>query len=85
MKAETKHYLLKALALALPALADRSTRRLAAAGFTQWTGRQPPRNPAMPMVSWKHAILWTAVAGALGGVARMASRKVLANRLPVEK
>lgn len=85
MKAETKHYLLKALALALPALADRSTRRLAAMGFTQWTGRQPPRNPAVPTVSWKHAILWTALAGAMGGIARMASRKVLANRLPVER
>jgi hypothetical protein len=85
MKADTKHYLLKAIALALPALADRSTRRLAAKGFTSLTGRQPPRNPAMPMVSWKHALLWTALAGALGGVVRMASRKVLANRLPVEK
>lgn len=85
MKAQTKHYLLKAVALALPALADRSTRRLAASGFRSMTGRPPPRNPAVPMVSWKHAILWTALAGALGGIARMASRKVLANRLPVEK
>jgi hypothetical protein len=85
VKTETKHYFLKALALTLPALADRSIRRVAAAGFTQWTGRQPPRNPAVPMVSWKHAILWTALAGALGGVARMAARKVLATRLPVEK
>jgi hypothetical protein len=85
MKSETKHYLLKAVALALPALADRSTRRLAAMGFRKWTGRQPPRNPAMSRVSWKHAILWTALAGAIGGVARMASRKALANQLPVEE
>jgi hypothetical protein len=84
MKPETKHFLLKAVALALPALADRSTRRLAAMGFRQWTGRQPPRNPAKLTVSWKNAILWTALAGAIGGVARMASRKVLANQLPVE-
>lgn len=85
MKAETKHYLLKAVALALPALADRGTRRLAAMGFRRWTGRQPPRNPALPRVSWKNAFLWTALAGAIGGVARMASRKVLAKQLPVEK
>ena len=85
MNDQTRHYLLKTVALALPALADRITRRLAAMGFTQWTGRQPPRNPVVPTVSWKHAILWTALAGALGGVARMASRRILANRLPVER
>ena len=77
MNDQTRHYLLKTVALALPALA--------AMGFTQWTGRQPPRNPVVPTVSWKHAILWTALAGALGGVARMASRRILANRLPVER
>ncbi|MCW1886054.1 DUF4235 domain-containing protein [Luteolibacter flavescens] len=80
----TKHLALKIAALALPALADRLTRRLAARGFTGVTGQQPPRNPAVPFVTWKEAILWTAIAGAMGGVARMASRKALAGKLPVE-
>jgi hypothetical protein len=80
----SKGLLLQAAALALPALADRVTRRVAAKGYTSWTGKQPPRNPAVPLVTWKQAIIWTALAGALGGVARMASRKALAGKLPVE-
>lgn len=79
-----KGLLLQAAALALPALADRLTRRVAAKGYSSWTGEEPPRNPAVPFVTWKQAVLWTAVAGALGGVARMASRKALAGKLPVE-
>ncbi|WP_367874209.1 DUF4235 domain-containing protein [Luteolibacter sp. Populi] len=82
----TKSVLLGLTALALPALADRLTRRVAAKGYNAWTGENPPRNPAVIGVSWSQAILWTALAGALGGVARMASRKVLSSRgLPAER
>jgi hypothetical protein len=80
-----KYLLLTATALALPALADRAARRIAARGYTRWTGERPPRNPATLGVTWPQAIVWTALAGALGGVARMASRRVLAPALPVEE
>lgn len=73
------------LGLALPAIADRVVRRLAGRGFTAWTGTPPPRNPATIGVSWGQAIVWTALAGALGGVARMASRKALSRTLPTEE
>ena len=80
-----KTLLLSAAALALPALADRLTRRLAAVGYSRVAGEDPPRNPAVIGVSWSQALVWTALAGALGGVARMASRKALSNHgLPAE-
>jgi hypothetical protein len=83
---DPKLLLLTAAGLALPALADRFARRLAAKGYTAWTGERPPRNPATIGVTWSQAIVWTALAGALGGVARMALRKALANTpLPVEE
>ncbi|MBX3743625.1 MAG: DUF4235 domain-containing protein [Akkermansiaceae bacterium] len=81
-----KHLLLAGIALAVPALADLLARKAAGRGYLAWTGESPPRNPATRTVSWSQAILWTAIAGAIGGVARMASRKVLAERgLPAEK
>lgn len=77
---------MSAVALALPAIADRLARRLAARGFSAWTGEDPPRNPATVGVTWTQAIVWTALAGALGGVARMASRKALSDSgLPAEE
>lgn len=80
-----KFLLATALGLALPAIADRIVRRVAGRGFAAWTGKPPPRNPATIGVSWGHAVAWTALAGALGGVARMASRKALSRKLPTER
>lgn len=78
--------LLTAATLALSALADRGARRLAGKGYTAWTGERPPRNPATPGVSWGNALLWTGLAGALGGVARMAARRFLTKKgLPAEE
>ena len=87
MKTTSSKFLLAALAgLALPALADRIARRVAGRGFAAWTGHPPPRNPATVGVSWRQALVWTALSGALGGVVRMASRKVLAEKgLPTER
>ena len=83
---DPKYIALAITALALPALADRIARRVAAKGYNAWTGEEPPRNPAVIGVSWSRAILWTAAAGALGGVARMASRRALSGAgLPAEK
>lgn len=81
-----KFLLMTGVALAVPAVADRLARRVAGRGFSAWTGGSPPRNPAVAGVSWPQAILWTAMAGALGGVARMATRRVLSGAgLPAEK
>lgn len=78
--------LMTGVALAVPAVADRIARRVAGRGYTAWTGMNPPRNPATLGVSWPQAILWTALAGALGGVARMATRKVMTGAgLPAEE
>lgn len=77
---------LTAVALAVPAIADRVARRVAGRGYAAWTGEDPPRNPATLGVSWGQAIVWTTLAGALGGVARMASRRVFTGAgLPAEE
>ncbi|MDB6076629.1 MAG: hypothetical protein JWO82_376 [Akkermansiaceae bacterium] len=65
------------LGLLIPAVASRVARRLAGGGFQAITRRAPPRNPAAPGVKWQHAILWTALSGALGGLASMVARKGL--------
>jgi len=85
-KISPQFLLLTAVALAVPALADRLARRVAGRGYSAWTGEDPPRNPATLGVSWGQAIAWTALAGAIGGVARMASRKALTRAgLPAEE
>ncbi|MFW0875163.1 DUF4235 domain-containing protein, partial [Rhodococcoides corynebacterioides] len=58
-----RHLLLTGLALAVPAIADRVARRVAGRGYSAWTGENPPRNPATLGVTWRDAIIWTAVAG----------------------
>ncbi|MDB6078528.1 MAG: hypothetical protein JWO82_2275 [Akkermansiaceae bacterium] len=81
-----KFLLLSGIALAIPAIADRVARRAAGRGYSAWTGEDPPRNPATVGVTWTQAIVWTALAGAIGGVARMASRKALSGAgLPAEE
>lgn len=83
---DPKPIMLAAVGLAIPALADRFARRFAATGYTAWTGERPPRNPAAIGVTWSQALVWTALAGALGGVARMATRKLLSDSsIPAEK
>lgn len=78
--------LLTGVALAVPALSDRIARRIAGRGYAAWAGEAPPRNPATPGVTWAEALLWTAIAGAIGGVARMAARKGLSEfGLPTEE
>lgn len=85
-KFSPKILLFAAIALAVPALADRIARRVAGRGYEAYTGEEPPRNPATPGVAWTQAIAWTALAGAIGGVARMASRRALSGAgLPAEE
>ncbi len=83
MKSSTSRFLLAAAAsLVVPILADEAARRLARKGYRAWTGENPPRNPGAAGVTWGEALVWTALAGALGGVARMATRKLLAEHRP---
>lgn len=51
------------------------TRKLLAGGWRQAVDRDPPKNPASPEVSWREALLWGAVSGAVIGVVRIASRR----------
>jgi len=63
----------------LPALASRLARSAAGSGYHRLTATLPPRNPAAPGVGLKEALVWTALSGAVGGVARMAIRRALAD------
>lgn len=63
----------------LPSIASRLARRAMGSGYEKLTDNPPPRNPAAPEVDLKEALLWTALAGAVGGVARMATRRALAD------
>ena len=41
-------------------------------------GADPPGNPAHPDVSWREAILWAVVTGALIGVVRLVAQRAAA-------
>ena len=54
-------------------------KKLATASWKLGTGHEPPVNPEDPEVTWKEAIGWAVVSGAIVGVARlMATRKAAA-------
>ena len=54
-------------------------KKLATASWKLGTGHEPPVNPEDPEVSWKEAIGWAVVSGAIVGVARLlATRKAAA-------
>ena len=86
LKLDPKFLMMSAVALAVPAVADWVARKVAGRGYEAVAGEPPPRNPAVLGVGWKDAVVWTVVAGAIGGVARMASRKMLSHHgLPAER
>jgi hypothetical protein len=70
--------LLLAAGLVLPALAARLTRTALGFGYQAWAHEEPPKNPADPAVQWKHAVVWTMLSGALGGLGRLVARRLLA-------
>lgn len=45
------------------------------AGWRVAADSEPPQNPASYEVSWREALLWGALSGAVVGVARIASRR----------
>ena len=54
-------------------------RKLATMSWKAATGNEPPANPEDPEVTWKEAIAWALVSGALIGLARLlASRQTAA-------
>ncbi len=71
--------------LVLPMIAASAARRLAGLGYRMVTDEDPPRNPAAREVEWRDAIVWSVVSGAIGGLARLSVRRVLApSDIPAE-
>ncbi len=64
-----------ALAFAVALGVTLLTRNAVQAGWRAATNRDPPKNPASHDVTWRDALLWGAVSGAVVGVARIASRR----------
>lgn len=62
----------------LPVVAARASRRLADVGYRMVTDEDPPRNPVAREVEWRDAIVWSVISGAIGGLARLSVRRVLA-------
>lgn len=83
---KTKTALLIGAGFLVPMLAARASRMVAGGGYSMITRKSPPKNPANRDTELREAILWTAFAGALGGVARMFARRYLSENtsLPSE-
>ena len=60
-------------------LAGLVARRTLTTGWTKTVGDPPPANPESPSTTWKQAVGWALLSGAVMGVARMlATRKAAA-------
>jgi hypothetical protein len=55
-----------------------ATRPLVARGWRAATGSEPPGNPVRDEVSWRDAIVWAMVSGAVVGVARLVAQRAAA-------
>lgn len=76
-KPDPKSILLIGLGFLVPMLAAKAARSFAGKGYKAIRGEDVPANPADPDVGWRDALLWAAVSGIVGGVARMSSRRLL--------
>jgi hypothetical protein len=56
-----------------------AARRILQTTWKAFTHTDPPENPADPSVTWGRAILWTALTGAVIGVARMVALRAATN------
>lgn len=79
----TKTILLVGLGFVLPMVAARASRMVADGGYLLVTRKDPPKNPASRDTEMMEAIIWTAFAGALGGVARMFARRYLSDETSI--
>lgn len=84
-KKDPKSLVFIALGFLLPALAARATRTLAGGGFRLLTNQDAPKNPAHHSTGWKDALLWAVISGAIGGVTRLSTRRLLSETvIPAE-
>ncbi len=54
-------------------------RKALKSAWRMWMDSDPPDDPADPAVSWKEAVAWTAVTGAVVGVARLLATRAAAS------
>tara|TARA_R110002049_G_scaffold305056_3_gene501153 strand:+ start:109238 stop:109570 length:333 start_codon:yes stop_codon:yes gene_type:complete len=64
-----------ALAFVTAIAATFVAREILEASWRRTLDRDPPKNTASYTVSWKEALIWGAVSGAIVGTARIASRR----------
>lgn len=82
---EPKSIVLIGIGLLVPMLAARASRTLAGKSYRLITRREVPKNPANPEVGWREALAWAAFSGLIGGMARLAARRWLAETvIPAE-
>lgn len=74
---DPKSIFLIGLGFLVPMLAARAARSVAGKGYKLIKREEAPRNPADPNVEWRDALIWAAISGIVGGVARMSSRRLL--------
>ena len=82
---KSQSILLLAAGFILPAIASRAARHVSRQAYQTVTKRPAPLNPAAREVTWKEALVWSAAAGAIGGLARVTARRFLADtEVPTE-
>lgn len=64
------------IAFAATTAAAIATRELMESGWRRTLDRDPPKNPASHEVTWKQALVWGTVSGALVGIIRIVARRV---------
>lgn len=70
-----------ALGFLIPMIAARASRCVAGKGYEMLTHEEVPRNPVNASVQWKNALIWAILSGALAGVTRMSSRRLLSGTI----
>lgn len=82
MKNAPNHsYFLIALGIIVPMVTSRLTRRAASKSYEFFTHEEAPKNPGNPNVEWKDALVWAAVTGLLGGLARVTTLRLLSSTI----
>ncbi len=52
-----------------------AAREILKASWEKATGEPAPENPSIPSVSWRDAIIWGVLTGALAGLAKVLARR----------
>ncbi len=69
------------LGFLIPMLAARASRRVVGKSYEMLTHEEVPKNPADSSVGWKNALVWAVLSGAIAGVSRMGSRRLLSETI----